>query len=242
MKYRHWVLFSILFSITLEASERFKGVDLWLPTTYQKQYSTLLDAAEKAKNDPYCFQLLSGRVLEEQSTLDNLQFNFRCRTEDRKTFSIQVDGNSLAMTNTYGDQQRKIEAEPLAEALRAKTVKTKEEAEAERIEEEARLLAELEAAAQLAEDVAARHREQSQYWTICRKIMRKKLRTFDEVTILTESLPEPTVQADQFTYTVLFDAINPSKKPLHFQIICTISALDYYNVDIKPRKKISDKK
>jgi hypothetical protein len=257
MNYRHLVLFSILFSAVLEASEHFEGVDLWLPTAYKKQYSTLLDAAEKAKNDRYCFQLLSGGILEAKSTINHMRFNFRCRAEDRKTFSIQVDGNTLAVTNAYAEKQQKIEAAALVEEERKQQQeeeRKRQEEERKRQEEEKKQQEEEskyrlikkqedeESARVLASKVAARQREQSQYWTICRKIMRKRLRTFDKVTILTDSLPEPVIQADQFTYTVSFNSISPSKKTLHFQVICIISALDYYSVDIKPRKRVSDKK
>lgn len=200
------------------ASERFKGVDLWLPSTYQKQYSKMLEAAEKARSDPYCFQLLSGRILEEKSSVDHMQFYFRCRSESRESFSIQVDGNTLALTNTYAEKQKNKQ-----QAIDSENVALKQQQDAE-------------AARAVAEQVAARRKEQSQYWQICRKEMRKRLKTFEDVTILTESLPEPEIQMDQFTYTVLFDSKSPSKKTLHFQALCTISALDYYSVSIKPRK------
>lgn len=221
MNCRYWVWVSFFIAGPLVASERFKGVDLWLPSTYQKHYSKLLGAAEKAKNDPYCFQLLSGRVLESKSTIDHMQFYFRCRAEDRNTFSIQVDGNTLAVTNTYAEQQRKIEEARLADELEANLAKHLEDAETAKI---------------LAEKVAARRREQSRYWSICRKEMRKRLKTFEKVTILSDSLPEPEVQADQLIYTVLFDSLSQARKTLHFKIVCNISALDYYQVSIKPRK------
>jgi len=222
MIYRYWVCISLVITFPLYASERFKDVDLWLPKAYQNKYSRLLVAAEKAENDPYCFQLLSGRVLESQSTIDHIQFYFRCRAEDRKTFSLQIDGKSLVVTNDYAEKQLKIaEARLTAEEREAKRVQQQKEANAEKI---------------MKESLTIIRREQSQYWTICRKEMRRRLQTFEQVSILTEPLPEPTIQADQFTYTVLFDSLNPAKKTLHFQIVCTISALDYYEVGITPRK------
>ncbi|MGH1439733.1 MAG: hypothetical protein ACRBBR_06455 [Cellvibrionaceae bacterium] len=224
MNYRYWVWFSFFIVGPLHASDRFKGVDLWMPTTYQKQYSKLLDAADKAKDDPYCFQLLSGRVLEAKSTIDHMQFYFRCRTEDRDTFSMQVDGNTLAVTNTYGERKRKIEETRLAEEeLKKNLVKQLKDAESAKM---------------LQEKVAARRKEQSKYWSVCRKEMRKRLKSFDKVSILSDSLPEPEVQADQLIYTVLFDSLSPSRKTLHFKIMCNISALDYFDVVIKPRKVI----
>lgn len=222
MKVYHCFILALGLPSLADASERFKGVDLWLPTTYQSHYTRFLEAAEKAQNDPYCVQLLSGRLRENASDTEQLLFQFRCRSDDKQMFSIQVDGETLAIENRYGELRK--QQEDVIEAADKAVQKQLDEEEAKRV------------AAKLAE----RRREQSQYWRICRKEMRQRLKPFEGVTILTDSLPEPSIQADQFTYTVLFDALNPAKKVLHFKVECTISALDYYQVAVKPRKVINN--
>ena len=212
MSIRYIFLLTILLSPLSVASERFKGVDLWLPASYQKQYTKLLDAAEKAREDPYCFQLLSGRLIEAESSQEHMKFTFRCRTEDRLQFSLQVDGNTLVVTNDFARRKKEME------------------------EEHGRQLSEEEAAL-LAEELAKKRKEQIHYWKICRQAMRKKIKRFEKVVILTEALPEPTIDGDEFTYLVLFDAQNPQRKLLHFQISCVISGLEDYKIKVKPRKK-----
>lgn len=230
--------FSLIFSEFTFASERYKGVDLWLPQAFQHEYTKLLNAADKVKEALYCDEILSGSINESVSTLDHIHFVFKCRTKNRHTFPILVDGNTLALVNEYGDQQLKLEEE---NRLR-KELDDKEKARIEELdvaakqktlnEEEARILA---------ENVSQRRREQSQYWQICRHDIRKRLKNFNQVKILSDSLPEPLIQADQFTYTVVFDSLSPSRKILHFQVDCVISALDNYVTKVSPRKDIIDK-
>ncbi|MGH1486317.1 MAG: hypothetical protein ACRBCI_08845 [Cellvibrionaceae bacterium] len=201
------------------AAERFADVDLWLPKVYQKQYVTLLDAADKAQADPYCHKLLSGRLIESESTLEHMQFHFRCRTEDKKTFSMQIDGKTLVVTNEYAEKQRELEAKKKAAADKLQADK---DAEQSRMDEEARR--ELQ-------------REQSRYWSICRKAMKKRLKLFEKVEVLTEIPPDPSIDEKEFTYLVDFDARSPSRKPLYFSIRCDISSLEEYAVDVFARKR-----
>lgn len=105
--YSRW--FILFFVLPVFASERFSHVDLWLPKAYQRQYTHLLKAAEKAETDPYCYRLLSGRLIESLSTADHLFFSFRCRTEENTTFSLQVDGKTLVVTNDYAEKKKALE-------------------------------------------------------------------------------------------------------------------------------------
>ncbi len=269
MIYRVLLLYFALVGSAVADQERFKDVDLWLPIAYLEKWGAFFQAADKAKNDPYCRQLLSGRLSESQSSLDHPIFIFRCRAEDRTIYTIQVDGNTMMVTNAYGDQQRKLEEERLAaEAQRleeerkrlSEEEKRRQEGEEKRRQaEEQRRLAEEQArieeeqrkkeaeaaeqrlkeqreAEKIAKLIAKRHQEETQYWNICRSEMQKRLKNFEELTLLSDPSPEPLIQFDQFTFTLDFDAVNPMKKTLHFEISCVISALDYYRVDIKPRQ------
>jgi hypothetical protein len=232
-------------------SERFAGVDLWLPKVYQDQYMLMLDAAEKAKAAPYCHQLLSGRVVEDRSTIEHLYFHFRCRSDDKTMFSVSVDGKSLAVTNEYGEKRQIIETQQKAEEARlqaaaekaaadeaeAERLRIEEEAEQVRIEEERRIAEEEAEKARLeAERIAEIQRQQSRYWSICRRAMKKRLASFENVVILAESIPEPIIEDEQFTYNVNFDADSQAKKSLHFKIVCTINGPKEYKVNITARK------
>jgi hypothetical protein len=208
----------LLFIPSVFASERFADADLWLPKIYQKQYTVLVEAAEKAQADPYCYKLLSGNLIEHQSTLDHMIFQFRCRTEDNKTFSMQIDAKTFEVTNEYAEKQRELEAQRKAEEDRVQALK---DAETQAIEKEK--LAELQ-------------REQSRYWGICRKAMRKRLKLFEKVEILTEIPPDPLIKDKEFTYLVDFDAKSPSHKQLKFKITCEIRALDDYAVEVSARR------
>jgi hypothetical protein len=207
-----------VFLVKAEASERFKDVDLWLPKTYQNQYVKLLDAADKAKADPYCHKLLSGRLMESKSTLDHLVFHFRCRAENKRSFSIRVDSKTLAVTNEYGEKQRAIEAAKRAEEERIEAEKA---AETVRLEQE---------------ELEALREEQSHYWKICRTEMKKRLKLFEGIEILSKIPPEPVIDGRVFKYIVDFDAQSQSKRKIHFRIFCEIKGLEEYKVFVKARK------
>ncbi len=221
MIYRFLMAFSMVmtsFQQSSFASERFADVDLWLPKTYQDHYLRLLDAAEKVEKDPYCHRLISGGMIEGRSTQEHMYFHFRCRAEDRKTFSIEVDGKSLEVTNVYKKQK---EAEKKAEEERQRLAEEAAKAEADRIE---------------AERLAKLRSEQSRYWKICRKAMRKRLKLFNNIKVLTKGIPDPIIEGEKFTYIVLFDAENPKKESLHYKVSCDISSLTEHKVAVVARK------
>ncbi|MBX2808725.1 MAG: hypothetical protein KTR20_08855 [Cellvibrionaceae bacterium] len=200
-------LYFSLSAIVWGGSERFSGVDLWVPTAYQYQFLKLLDAAEKAQAADYCHQLLSGRVLEARSTPEHPIFYFRCRTEERKVFSINVDGITMAVTNTYLERQREKQAKMEAEAQQR---------------EMARL--------------AALRDEQKQYWGICRAAIKKRLSLFKGVDILTPVPPAPEIKNEtHLRFILAFDALNPVNKALHYKAICDIKGLEDYSVRLKRR-------
>ncbi|MBX2807684.1 MAG: hypothetical protein KTR20_03545 [Cellvibrionaceae bacterium] len=198
----------LMVAMSWASSERFPDVDLWVPTAYQHQFLRLLAAAEKAQAAEYCHTLLSGRLLESQSTPERPLFSFRCRTDQRKLFTVKVDGVTLAVTNTYLERQRELQAQADAEAQR---------------QEAARL--------------AALHEEQKHYWGICRQAIKQRLKLFKQVEILTAMPPIAEIKEEtQVRFMLAFDARSPANKPLHYQVICDIEGLDDYSVKLKRRK------
>lgn len=98
--------------------------NLWLPLSYQQYEPRLLEAAEKVRDNNDCAQLLSGTLDEASVQRDtNLSFTFRCRTEARKMFIIDVNVATLELTNelVYWRKQAEIKAEQeRQDALRKK--------------------------------------------------------------------------------------------------------------------------
>lgn len=211
-KTQYTVLLSIFLSISVYADT--KVVDskiLWLPTSYQYHYHQLEIAAEKAAKEPDCFTIISGTVLESASTVEHPVFNFRCRTKERRSFAIQVDGKTLKLTNSI-----KVRKEKLAQ----KAIEEQEQAKKD------------------PKIIEARRLEQARYWGICLKELKKKTRLFKGVKVLTELPAKPDIKEDkEFTYTVDFDALSSRNATLRFRIQCVIEGLDVYKVSLMPRKE-----
>lgn len=198
----------LIFKSVYASSDRFPGVDLWMPTSYQYHYLALLDAAEKVKVEPYCDEMISGRLLESKSTKDHPIFYFRCRTAERKLFSLHVDGKTMEIKNTYLEKQREKE-------VRAKAAAEKKEAER----------------------VQAIREAQKQYWGVCRKQLKKRLKLFNGVNIVSALPPEPEyLSEEELLYSIDFDALNPAKKALHYRANCKIKGIEDFSVKLKVRR------
>lgn len=189
-------------------AEPFADVDLWLPKSYQKHYIKMIAAAEKAQAEPECYRLLTGRIVESRSSQEQLYFQFRCRTEDRVTFPVQVDGNSLEVVHSFYDRAQILEA--------------KRKAEAEKLAE--------------AEAAAARAAAEARFWKVCKQHIQKRLQAFQGLSVLTEMPPNPSIEGERHTYSVDFDALSPSRTRLMFTANCTISNLEDYKVDVARRR------
>ena len=90
---------------------------LWLPISYQHHLPRLLEAAKKANENEYCREFLEGSLSEPLSSSSNTVFLFRCRTEDRRLFTITVDAKTLLLTNSLDEwiKQKALEQERLEE-------------------------------------------------------------------------------------------------------------------------------
>jgi hypothetical protein len=120
------LLASLMFS-PLSISEEEDITDLersvWLPISYQHHLPRLLEAAKRARENEYCSEFLDGSLSEPLSSRNKTVFLFRCRTEERRLFTITVDEKTMALTNSLDEwikQETLEKARVEEEALRKK--------------------------------------------------------------------------------------------------------------------------
>jgi len=220
--------YSILLSVglisvcptTVLATDSLPNVDLWLPKSYQKHYIKLVEVAKKIQDQPDCSQLLSGRLKESRSTLENPVFYFRCRDDARKSFSYDVELNTMAISSIYVDRKREQEI-----------LRKKQEAE-----EQIRLAQEQ---ARLAEEALdAEKQKEKSFWKICHRAIKDKISGYNEATIVSDLPPKAhALDADTTQYKVNFDSVSFTQKVLRFSVRCNISSPEEVDVKIKRRKK-----
>ena len=110
---------------------------LWLPTRYQAHFEALKSAALTVKATEKCHHLLSGKLLTSRSSPEHLIFSFRCRTQERYSFSVEFDNNTQLISDPYDPFELKKEQNRLRrERQKAKRYKDIcQQAMEERIEE-----------------------------------------------------------------------------------------------------------
>lgn len=191
------------------AVDSLPGVELWLPKSYQKHYLKLIEAAKKIQREPECWKLLDGRLREAKSTLDAPVFYFRCRDDARKSFSYEVDMNTMEIFNIHLARQRLIE------------------------EKEAQKQAELEAKA-----LIVQKKKEKSYWKLCHKAIKQKISSFNQAKIISELPPEAlSLDDDTIQFKVDVNGLSLSKKVLRYSARCNISDPESIDVKIKRRKK-----
>ena len=77
------------------------NANLWLPTHYQSYLDDLKNAAAAVKETEKCHRLLSGKLIEGRSSPEHLIFSFRCRTEERYSFSVEFDNYTKLIKDPY---------------------------------------------------------------------------------------------------------------------------------------------
>ncbi|EGG93243.1 hypothetical protein IMCC1989_1483 [gamma proteobacterium IMCC1989] len=116
-------------SFSEEADTASLESDLWLPISYQQHFPRLLEAAEKVYQNEYCQDFLDGSLSETLSSSHDIVFIFRCRTEERRLFTITVDEKTLTLKNSLEEW---IRQEALEKELREKEELRKKLAEREK--------------------------------------------------------------------------------------------------------------
>lgn len=89
------------------------NASLWLPKLYQPYLDDLTSAAIEVKETEKCHRLLSGKLIEGRSNPDHLIFSFRCRTQERYSFSVEFDNNTRLISDPYDPLALKQEEDRL---------------------------------------------------------------------------------------------------------------------------------
>lgn len=175
---------------------------LWLPISYQSHEKRLLEAAEKVSNIEECNQLLNGTLDERQSSTSHIIFTFRCRSETREVFIVNVDSKSLSVTN-------------MKEVWRKKAIEEEEKRKQEKLRKK----------------LAERH----QYWAVCEKTLKNRIKSYNTPTIKTSLPPRPDITPDStFIYLIEFHALSTKKSVLSYLATAVISSLDSCKIEIRP--------
>ena len=195
------------------AIDSLPGVDLWLPKSYQTHYLKLVEAAKKIQREPECWQLLNGRLNEGKSTLDDPIFYFRCRDNNRKSFSYEVDMKTMDIFSAHLERQR----------LLAK--------------KEAKKQAEIDAKLE-AEALDAKKKQENTYWKLCRKAIEQKISSFNDAKIITQEQPQGrSVDDETIQFKVDVDSLSLMNKVLRYSARCNISDPDTIDVKLKRRNQ-----
>ncbi|GAA6150835.1 hypothetical protein [Pseudoteredinibacter isoporae] len=105
-------IFSLLFYTTAS-----KAADpyLWLPTSYKGKLPQLKQAVEVARENPRCSRVLKGTVNVDLSSQQVPVFKILCRDDERKTFSLLLDGTSF---KTYDRTKSRFHKGPSERSMR----------------------------------------------------------------------------------------------------------------------------
>ncbi|MGS2718215.1 hypothetical protein ACVBE9_08595 [Eionea flava] len=186
--------------------EQIKQKRLWLPISYQQYYPEMLTAADKAHNNDYCYQFIDGSLNESESSMRNIIFTFRCRTQERRLFTLNVNAHTLHVTNSLEEwiKQKKIEEE-------------------------------LERQAELLKEKLRKEKEKEQYWGICEEVFTRKANLFTNAKVISEMPPEPDVnEVGEYIYYIEFQTLSSKKTVLNYLATASIHNLEKCNVSIRP--------
>lgn len=186
--------------------------NLWLPISYQQHYTRLLKSAEHVSANAYCDQLLEGTLYESKSSTHSVVFRFRCRTAERKLFTISVDEKTLTLTNSLADwiNQQALEKEGLKQENLVK----------EQLIEKDELKKKMEA--------------RKQYWKICNEVFTRKANLFNSTKVTSQLPPQLDISDDGgVTYYIYFQALSAKKTVLRYLATARINSSDGCDVDIR---------
>lgn len=225
MKQKSYLLLFIVFISDVCAA--YSEDSLWLPISYESYRPKLIEAAEKVSENEYCNHLLDGTFSESLSSPNKTIFIFRCRTNERRLFTITVDANTLAISSSLEGwiKQQKLEAQRLRQIEEQRLQEEQRRLEEQRLQEEQRLI----------EEQRKKIAEREQYWGICKRLFNRKASLFNDAKVLTEFPPQPDISDDGvFTYYIEFQTLSSKKTVLSYLATAVISSLDGCDIEIRP--------
>ncbi len=184
---------------------------LWLPKSHNGLQVKLFKAAKLAESFPACIEVMSGTLMLDASTPERPVFKIICRNEDRRTYTVLMDGIDYEYLNPLP-----VEVEP-------------EEAEPEVVDEEAERLAR----------EAERVVREAEYWRLCVEGLETKTRNMAGVQWLYQEPVEPVFHDEEHflaTYEVPFDAKDIQGHDLKFRGICDFESVEDFSIRLRPRR------
>lgn len=105
------LLYASAYAPLLKAADPY----LWLPTSYKGKLPQLKQAVDVARENPRCSQVLKGTVNVDLSSQQVPVFKILCRDDERKTFSLLLDGTSF---KTYDRTKSRFHQGPSERSMR----------------------------------------------------------------------------------------------------------------------------
>jgi len=190
---------------------------LWLPSSYQNHYLTLIRAAKLVEdNADGCVSVIRGELNSRVSSKAHPIFRLTCRNENKRSFAVVIDG--LAMEVIDPSYPGGTVSFPELKRLRA--------LEEQRLVEEAKLEAERQELLR-----------QEKLWLACSDKLAERTKSMKERRNLTEGAPPVDLsREDYIKYTIDFDAKGGKGRILRYRAVCEFDPSEKLRLQIRPRK------
>ena len=190
---------------------------LWLPTSYQSHYLTLIRAAKLVEdNAEGCVSVIRGELNSRASSKTHPIFRLTCRNEKKRSFAVVIDGVAM---------------EVIDPAYPGGTVSFPELKRLRALEEQ-RLIKEAELEAERQELL-----RQETLWLACSEKLAERTKSMKERRNLIQGAPPVDLSRESYIkYTVDFDAKGGSGQILRYRAVCEFDANEKLRLQIRPRK------
>ena len=190
---------------------------LWLPSSYQNHYLTLIRAAKLVEdNADGCVSVIRGELNSRVSSKAHPIFRLTCRNEKKRSFAVVIDG--IAMEVIDPSYPGGTVSFPELKRLRA--------LEEQRLAKEAELETERQELLR-----------QEKLWLACSDQLAERTKGMKERRNLTEGAPPVDLSREGYIkYTIDFDAKGGKERQLRYRAVCEFDPSEKLRLQIRPRK------
>jgi len=190
---------------------------LWLPSSYQNHYLTLIRAAKLVEdNADGCVSVIRGELNSRVSSKAHPIFRLTCRNEKKRSFAVVIDG--IAMEVIDPSYPGGTVSFPELKRLRA--------LEEQRLAKEAELETERQELLR-----------QEKLWLACSDKLTERTKSMKERRNLTEGAPPVDLSREGYIkYTIDFDAKGGKGRQLRYRAVCEFDPSEKLRLQIRPRK------